>query len=195
MPFWSSNKSSDIQKSPEQALKSERALVNVDSGNSQLATIEVKTTKEGDVQTLESFGIEAVVESRPGMFSPIVEKGSTLPVSKRKRYFPVQDNQRVIKVRCFKGEQDLAKDNVKLGEFVISGIDPKPRRDSKGVDITFTINKLGVVLVDAVERENPDNHLKVRLDYVDLKENLAKSVAKGVLKEVAGFFLPSGKKK
>jgi len=170
------------------------ALVKVDEKR-HLPAVKVKKDKQGEIRTTESFGIEAVIDSRPGMFSPIIPVESLVPVSRKKRYYPVDDNQKTIKVKCFKGESNVAQRNIKLGEFVITGIRPHPKADAKGVDITFTVDRLGVILVDAVEVENPDNHLKVKLNYIDAREGLVKGVAKGVLKEVVGILLPSGKRR
>ncbi len=170
----------------------QRAIMVVDT-KQKLPSIKLKKDNEGYLVTSESFGIEAVIEGRVGMFSPILPQGSRVPLSFTKRYFPIEDFQKMIKVVCFKGEHPVAAHNTKLGEFVVSGLLVRSKLDSRGIEITFTINRVGVILVDALEVENPDNHLKIKLDYVDKKTGLVRDVAKGVVKEVLGIFLPSGK--
>ncbi|HNT29984.1 MAG TPA: Hsp70 family protein [bacterium] len=157
-----------------------------------LPSVEVKKQADGKIITTEHFGVEAVIDGRPGRFSKIIPKGAILPASNRKVYFPVADYQESVIVRCFKGEYDDVARNIMLGEFTISGILPRTREQTQGIAVTFSINRLGVVLVDAVEIENPDNHLKVKLEY-HKPDGLVKSVAKGIAREVAGMLLP-GKK-
>ena len=152
----------------------------------------MKRSKAGILETGEAFGIEAVVEQRPQMMSQIIGRGTRLPARAAKRYYPVEDGQTHVKVVCYKGDQKAARDNTRLGEFTITGLKPRTKELSQGVDVTFTINNEGVVLVDALEVENPDNHLKIKLSYV--KESLLKSVAKGVVREIAGILLPINRK-
>ena len=168
------------------------AIIPFVSQKRYLPSVDIKKLDDGRSETLESFGIDAVVGGKAGQLSKIIPLGSIVPISRTKRYFPVKDYQEVIKVSCYKGEQIVANHNVLLGQFVVSGLRPRTRQASQGVDITFTIDSIGTILVDAVEIENPDNHLKVKLEY-HRPEGLLKSVVKGVLKEVKGIFLPSGK--
>ncbi|OIP99164.1 hypothetical protein AUK40_00820 [Candidatus Wirthbacteria bacterium CG2_30_54_11] len=157
-----------------------------------MPTIAIKKNRDGRLETGEAFGIEAVIEQRPHMMSQIIARGSRLPASASKRYFPVEDDQTHVKVICYKGDNKAARDNTRLGEFTITGLKARTRENSKGVDVTFTINQEGVVLVDALEVENPENHLKIKLSYV--QESLLKSVAKGVVREIVGILLPSNKR-
>jgi molecular chaperone DnaK (HSP70) len=157
-----------------------------------LPSVEVKRQHDGTLVTSESFGIEAVIEGRQGMMSVIIPQGKKVPVSNTRRYFPLEDYQPIVRVVAFKGEQPVAGSNTKLGEFVVSGLQRHPKDESQGIDICFTINKEGIILVDAVEVENPENHLKIKLEYHT--EGLIKGVAKGLIREVVGIFLPSGKK-
>lgn len=173
---------------------SNKSLVVVNR-DEYLPSVKVQKNQSGEIETAESFGIEAIIEGRPGRMSIIVPQRSKTPISRHKQYFPIADYQREIKVRCYKGENDLTAKNTKLGEFVISGLLPRLKKDAQGVTITFTINESGVILVDAVEIENPENHLKVKLDYIDARQGLARGIAQGLLREVVGMFLPSGKRK
>ena len=155
-------------------------------------SVEVREQVDGTISTAESFGIEAVIDGRQGMMSTIIPRGEKVPLSRTRRYYPVEDYQQLVRVTAFKGEHPVAQDNVKLGEFVVSGLVARTKDASRGIDITFTINTEGVILVDACEVEKPENHLKVKLEY--RSEGLLKSVAKGFVKEVIGLLLPSGRK-
>lgn len=170
------------------------SLPAVYQGSRYLPSVEVRTRKDGVKETTQGFGVEATINNQPGQLSTIIPKGAPLPAHNTKRYHPMVNYQDTIKVNCYKGEHSKADRNHSLGEFIISGLLPRTTDQAQGVDLTFTINRDGVVLVDAVEVENPNNHLKVKLEYKK-PDGLVTGVAKGVAKEISKFFLPSGRKK
>lgn len=158
-----------------------------------LPQIATKKQSDGSTITLEDFGISATINNSPNSMSVIIPSKAPLPAHNTKRYHPTTNYQKDIKIRCYKGQSSYAPHNTSLGEFIISGLLPRTTEQSQGIDLTFTITKQGTVLVDAIEVENPANHLKVKLQYHP-PENLIKSIGKKVAKEFVSFFLPSSTK-
>ena len=111
-------------------------------------------------------GIEVAVqrggrEHESGHFLPIIERNSTVPVSRVERVVPVQPNQRVLSCDIYQGESRLVKNNIKLNSVEV----PLPREGvDNGVDVRFTYDVNGIlevlikVLADGSMRRLVINH-------------------------------------
>ncbi len=84
---------------------------------------------------------------REGYFDPVIDRNTTIPVSRVKRYSTMSPNQTIIKVRVHQGESRRTDDNLLLGEFEVRGIPPGPV--GQPVDIRFTYDLNGVLEVEA----------------------------------------------
>lgn len=82
-----------------------------------------------------------------GVFSPIIERNSTVPVSRVERYFPVRDGQREVNFAIYQGESPRVANNVRLGSISVP-VPPKPRLDNP-VDVRFTYDINGLLQVEA----------------------------------------------
>jgi molecular chaperone HscC len=86
-------------------------------------------------------------EVRDGYFDPVIERNTTIPVSRSKRYCTTHANQKSLIVRVFQGESRRVEDNLQLGEFELKGIPPGPA--GQEVDIRFSYDLNGVLEVEA----------------------------------------------
>jgi molecular chaperone HscC len=91
-----------------------------------------------------------------GHFDPIIERNTVVPVSRVKRYFPIQDNQRVLQIDVYQGEARMAWDNIKLGELKVDL--PAGKRDDNGVDVRFTYDVNGLLQVELTVLATGDTH-------------------------------------
>ncbi len=82
-----------------------------------------------------------------GLFTPILDRGTVIPVSRVKRFYTMSDGQRMIDVRVFQGEHSLCKDNRLLGRYEISDLPPAPA-GAEAVDIRFTYDLNGILEVE-----------------------------------------------
>ncbi len=83
----------------------------------------------------------------PGYFLPIINRNTTIPVSRVNRVQTIGPGQDNVKVEVFQGESRMVKDNLPLGEFSVRGIPPGPA--GQEVDIRFTYDLNGVLEVEA----------------------------------------------
>ncbi|MFY2764620.1 Hsp70 family protein [Arenimonas sp. MALMAid1274] len=83
-----------------------------------------------------------------GHFSPLIERNSTVPVSRVERFWPAQDWQTDLKLEVFQGESPRVANNVRLGELTL----PLPRKKAEDnpVDVRFTYDINGVLQVEAL---------------------------------------------
>lgn len=98
-----------------------------------------------------TLGVEVVNYgdlSKPVM-SPIIERNSILPTSKKGYYTNANDNQTSITIAIYQGDAYFCKDNLKLGE-----IDMKVVRAKKGenyIEVRFTYDINGILEVEVID--------------------------------------------
>ena len=97
-----------------------------------------------------TLGVSALSDSPLGdfvdIFVPIIERNTTVPVSRIKRFFTVADNQAVVDVEVFQGESRNPSNNISLGKLQIE----MPRKQKAGapIDTRFTYDVNGLLEVE-----------------------------------------------
>ncbi|NUQ75142.1 MAG: Hsp70 family protein [Polyangiaceae bacterium] len=94
------------------------------------------------VEVMASAGRQKV----QGLFSPIIPRNSTIPVSRTETYSTTADGQRQVTIRVYQGESRLVKDNVFLEAYSVEGVPPGPA-GSEQVKVTFTYDINGILKV------------------------------------------------
>ena len=107
------------------------------------------------IMVVKDFG----PEKRDGYFLPIIQRNSTIPISRVERVATVSPNQTMLQVKIYQGEARRVEDNLFLGEFEVKGVPPGP--PGQPVDIRFTYDLNGVLEVEAtiVETKKRVNHV------------------------------------
>ena len=87
-----------------------------------------------------------------GIFSPIIERNSTVPVSKVQSYSPIVDFQTQLNLKIFQGESPRVVNNVALGELQVAL--PKLKANENAVDVRFTYDVNGLLQVEALVKSS-----------------------------------------
>ena len=87
-----------------------------------------------------------------GIFSPIIERNSTVPVSKVQSYSPIADFQTQLSLKIFQGESPRVVNNVALGELQVAL--PKLKASENSVDVRFTYDVNGLLQVEALVKSS-----------------------------------------
>ena len=82
-----------------------------------------------------------------GLYSPIIERNTTVPTSRANVYSPASDYQKVLKLRVFQGESARVVNNVFLGELSIEL--PHAKAAETPVEVRFTYDVNGLIEVEA----------------------------------------------
>jgi molecular chaperone DnaK len=85
-----------------------------------------------------------------GMFQPIIQRNSTIPTSAARIFATAQAQQDSVKITVRQGASRMAEDNEFLGEFIMGGLTPAPRMETK-VEVNFKLDANGMLHVTAME--------------------------------------------
>ncbi len=118
-----------------------------------------------DTATRDSLG-----RIHDGIFAPIIERNTPVPVSRVERFYTLVDNQREIAFGIYQGEARDVKNNVKLGGIKA----PVPSRPAGEVmvEVRFTYDTSGLLEVDL---DVPASGLKRNLVIVDEDDKRGKN--------------------
>jgi molecular chaperone HscC len=102
------------------------------------------------------------LEHRDGYFLPVINRNTTIPVSRVERVSTLHPNQTEVTVKIYQGENRRVENNLFLGEFTVKGIPRGPA--GQPVDIRFTYDLNGVLEVEAtvVETRQKVTHVVTR---------------------------------
>lgn len=114
--------------------------------------------------------------------SVMIERNSVLPISRSDRFYTTRDNQEKIRVDILQGEEYYARDNLKLGEVVIT-VPPEPA-GKQWVKTTFTYDINGVLQVDV---ENTSTSRKKTAYVVNPSLHLSEEELERKLQELAAI--------
>ncbi|MCF7816912.1 MAG: molecular chaperone DnaK [Kiritimatiellales bacterium] len=101
-----------------------------------------------DVLLLDVTPLTLGIETLGGVFTPLIERNTTIPSKKNEIFSTAADNQPAVEIHVLQGERKMAKDNKTIGRFNLDGIPPAPRGVPQ-VEVTFDIDANGILKVSA----------------------------------------------
>jgi len=108
----------------------------------------VLTGEVTDVVLLDVTPLSLGIETLGSVFTRIIDRNTTIPVSKSQIFTTAADNQPSVDIHVLQGERKLAEHNVTLGRFQLSGIPTAPRGIPQ-IEVKFDIDVNGIVNVTA----------------------------------------------
>ena len=129
-----------------------------------------------DMILLDVTPLSLGIETLGGVFNKIVERNTTIPVSKSQVYSTAADGQTQVEIHVLQGEREMAAGNTTLGRFVLDGIAPAPRGIPQ-IEVTFDIDANGIVNVSAKDKgTGKEQHITITSSTNKTKEDIDKAV-------------------
>jgi len=110
-----------------------------------------------DVVLLDVTPLSLGIETEGGVMTTLIERNTTIPVTKAETFSTAADGQTAVTVRVFQGERPMAGDNRLLDQFNLEGIASAPRGVPQ-IEVKFDIDVNGILSVSAKDKANNKEH-------------------------------------
>ncbi|MBI2023372.1 molecular chaperone DnaK [Candidatus Giovannonibacteria bacterium] len=104
-----------------------------------------------DVLLLDVTPLSLGLETLGGVMTKLIEKNTTIPVSRSQVFSTAADNQTSVEIHVLQGEREMASGNKTLGTFILDGIPPSPRGMPQ-VEVSFDIDANGILSAKAKDK-------------------------------------------
>jgi molecular chaperone DnaK len=101
-----------------------------------------------DIVLLDVTPLSLGVETLGGVMTKVLAKNTTIPTKQTQTFSTAADMQTAVTIHVLQGERAMAKDNISLGRFDLTGIPPAPRGVPQ-IEVNFDINTDGLLKVSA----------------------------------------------
>jgi len=129
-----------------------------------------------DVLLLDVTPLSLGIETVGGVFTKLIKKNTTIPTKVSQTFSTADDNQPAVTVNIAQGEREFIKDNKKLGEFNLEGIEPAPR-GVPAIEITLDIDANGILKVTAKDKKTgKENKVTIKANSGLTEDEIEKMV-------------------
>jgi molecular chaperone DnaK len=136
----------------------------------------VLTGEVKDIVLLDVTPLSLGLETYGGVMTKLIERNTTIPVKKTQVFTTAEDNQPAVDINILQGERAMAKSNIELGKFQLTGLPPAPRGTPQ-IEVTFDIDANGILHVSAKDKATgKEQSMKVAAPNKMSREEIDKKI-------------------
>lgn len=143
----------------------------------------VLTGEVKDIVLLDVTPLSLGLETLGGISTVLIPRNTTIPIKKSQVFTTADDDQTAVDIHILQGERPMAKDNIHLGNFALTGIPPSPRGVPQ-VEVSFDLDANGILHVNAKDKASGKEQSmqvtapnKMARDEIDMKVKDAEEFA------------------
>ena len=121
------------------------------------------------------------IDTMGGLMEKIIPRNSAVPSIREQVFTNNENGQTSIKIKVIQGEREVSEDNSVLGEFILSGLQPKPAGTHR-INVRFSLDADGILFVTALdENSQKENSLVIKTNN-DLSIKEMRSIVESSIK-------------
>lgn len=136
------------------------------------------------VVLLDIIPLSLGVETIGGVMNTLIPRNSVIPITRKKKYTTDTDYETSVLIKVFEGERKLTKNNFKVGEFELVGLESAPRGYAQ-LEVKFMIDMNGIISVKASDLRNPNNENQININ--SNKGRLTQEEVNALIKEAKDY--------
>ncbi|QRV83654.1 heat shock protein HSP70 family protein [Ceratobasidium sp. AG-Ba] len=117
------------------------------------ASVLAGATPFNDMVLIDVCPFTLGIKTTGGVFSQLIARNTPIPVQRSEIFSTATDNQQTVLIQVLQGDNPLAKDNIVLGTFKLTGIPPSARGVPQ-INVTFAMDANGILTVLAHDRDS-----------------------------------------
>ncbi len=124
--------------------------------------------QKNKIRTFRFLPLTLRIETLGGIATPLILRGTPLPVRRSKFFSTSVDDQKSVEIHVLIGESPIAKNNLQMQNFSLSGI-PSAARGVPQITVTFEVDRACNVIASAIEKSSG---CKVAVEFDDAQPHL-----------------------
>lgn len=105
-----------------------------------------------DIALLDITALTLGIETEGGIMVPVIDKNTTIPVSRSRKFSTSEDNMESVEIKIYEGERKLVKDNHLVGKFTLNNIQKAPK-GVPAIIVKIHVDVNGIISVSAVDKK------------------------------------------
>ena len=143
-----------------------------------------KSEEVQDLLLLDVAPLSLGIKRAGEFFTAIIKRNTTIPKKEQVTFTTCSDNQPSVLIQVYEGESFMTKDNNLLGKFELSGIPPAPFGVPQLIEVTFHIDRNGILNVSASDKSTGEEN---KITITNDKGRLSAEEIERMVKEAEEF--------
>lgn len=124
--------------------------------------------QKNQIRTFRFLPLTLRIQTFGGIATPLILRGTPLPARRSKLFSTSVDDQKSVEIQVLMGESPIAKNNLQMQNFSLSGIQIAARGVPQ-IIVTFEVDQTCSVIASAIEKSSGR---KVAVEFEDVQPHL-----------------------